>query len=264
MTTTTLKIVKYELNDVFRSKWIIIYALFFFLATDGLFRLGEDNAKVILSLTNIVLLLIPLMSVVFGVMYLYNAREYIEMMLSQPMHRSTIFIGLFAGLAVPLSLGFVAGVGIPFAIHGSADSGQIAILATLLISGVFLTLIFIALAFLISIVHEDKVKGLGVALFNWLLFSVIYDGLIFFIILWFGDYPLEKPTIALTLFNPIDLARILIMLEFDTAALMGYTGAVFEQFFGSALGIAISLISLIAWAVLPFFAGLRSFTRKDF
>jgi Cu-processing system permease protein len=258
------KIIKYELHDVVRSKWIILYALFFLLLTDGLFRFGGDSAKVILSLMNVVLLIIPLMSVVFGVMYLYNAREFIEMMLSQPINRQSLFGGLFAGLALPLCLGFVAGVGIPFFIHGLENESHPAILLMLLISGIFLTVIFINLAFLISLIHEDKVKGLGVAIFNWLLFSVIYDGVILFFTYFFAEYPLEKAVIGLTLFNPIDLARILIMLKFDVAALMGYTGAVFEQFFGSLAGILISFFSLAIWAIAPFLLGLRAFRCKDF
>lgn len=258
------KIIKYELHDVVRSKWIIIYTLFFFLVSEGLFRFGGSSAKVILSLMNVVLIVIPLMSIIFGVMYLYNAREFIEMMLSQPIDRRTLFNGLYAGLAAPLCLGFLAGAGTPFAIHGLESAAHWPILLILLISGVFLTLIFIGLAFLISIIHEDKVKGLGIAILNWLLFSIIYDGVILFIIYIFSDYPLEKPVIALTLFNPIDLARVLIMLKFDVAALMGYTGAVFERFFGSLLGSGLSLSALLLWTVLPFMLGLRKFQRKDF
>lgn len=259
-----VKITRYELNDVLRSKWVILYGLFFYLLTDILFRFGGSSSKVILSLMNVVLIIIPLMSVVFGVMYLYNAREFIEMMLSQPINRKSLFGGLFTGLALPLSLGFAAGVGIPFAIHGLENASHLGILIMLLISGIFLTIIFVNLAFLISIVHEDKIMGLGIALLNWLLFSVVYDGIVLLVTYLFADYPLEKAVIGLTILNPIDLARILIMLKFDIAALMGYTGAVFEQFFGSYLGLLISFVSLTVWAVVPFLLGLRAFSRKDF
>jgi hypothetical protein len=42
--------------------------------------------------------------------------------------------------------------------------------------------------------------------------------------------------IILSALNPIDLGRILFLMKFDIAALMGYTGAVFQRFFGSGLG----------------------------
>lgn len=256
------KIIEYELHDVIRSKWLVIYTVFFFLATDGLFRFGGSSSKVILSLINIVLIIIPLVSIIFGSMYSYNSREFVELLLAQPMNRKLLFTGMYAGLALPLSFGFVLGVGLPFAIHGFSD--QAGNLVILLLSGVFLTCIFVGLAFLITVVNEDKAKGLGIAICTWLLFAVIYDGIVLFVVLVFGDYPLEKAMITMSLFNPIDLARILVLLNFDVSALMGYTGAVFQKFFGSILGQTLSLVSLTTWVFMPVLFGMRSFARKDF
>jgi Cu-processing system permease protein len=53
-------------------------------------------------------------------------------------------------------------------------------------------------------------------------------------------------------------------MQFDFAALMGYTGAVFERFFGGPLGTIVSLTVLLTWAATPFYLGMRLFTRKDF
>ena len=107
-------------------------------------------------------------------------------------------------------------------------------------------------------------KGLGAAIVTYLLFSVIYDGAVLFAAYLFSDYPMEKPMIALSAFNPIDLARVLIMLKFDVAALMGYTGAVFERFFGGSGGIGISMVSLLLWATVPLWLGMRKFAKRDF
>jgi Cu-processing system permease protein len=93
---------------------------------------------------------------------------------------------------------------------------------------------------------------------------VLYDGLVLFVVAAFSDYPLETPMLVLTLLNPVDLARVLLLLTFDVAALMGYTGAVFERFFGSGLGVLAALAALLGWTALPFVAGLRGFSRKDF
>lgn len=262
--TTAIKIIKYELNDIIRGKWMFFYGLFFLLITDALFRFGGGSAKVILSLMNVVLLIIPLMSIIFGLMYLYNSREFIELMLSQPIQRRELFGGLYAGLALPLCLGFAGGVAIPFAINGVTDPAHITTLTTLLASGVFLTLIFLGLAFMIAIHFEDRAKGLGTAILSYLLFSVVYDGVVLLAAFMFSDYPLEKPMIALSALNPIDLARMLILLQFDVAALMGYTGAVFERFFGGSLGIVVSMASLLLWALIPLWLGMQKFMKKDF
>ncbi len=261
---TTAKIIKYEINDILRTKWIALYGIFFLLLTDALFRFGGSSGKVILSLMNVVLLIIPLMGILFGVMYLYNAREFIEMMLSQPIKRQSLYRGLYAGLALPLSLAYIAGTGIPFLIHGVEDPAHVSTFLFLLISGVFLTLIFLGLAFLIATYFDDRVKGLGAALITYLFFTIIYDGLVLFAAFLFSDYPMEKPMIAMSTLNPIDLARVLILLKFDVAALMGYTGAVFERFFGGIMGISVSMLTLFVWAIAPLWLGLKLFNKKDF
>ena len=46
----------------------------------------------------------------------------------------------------------------------------------LLLAGTLLTLVFTALAFLVSVRVDDRARGLGVAILVWLGFSVLYDG----------------------------------------------------------------------------------------
>jgi len=109
-----------------------------------------------------------------------------------------------------------------------------------MISGCLLTLSFISLAFLTSTITRDKAKGIGLALMLWFYFSIIFDGLVLLFLTLFADYPLEKAMIVLTALNPIDLARILILLQLDISALMGYTGALYQQFFESGIGMMLN------------------------
>ena len=94
--------------------------------------------------------------------------------------------------------------------------------------------------------------------------AILYDGAILGVVTAFSDYPLERPLLGLTLLNPIDLGRVLLLLHFDTAALMGYTGAVFERFFGTALGTIVAVGALLLWTALPWVLSLRRFRTKDF
>lgn len=257
-----LKIFKYELNNVIRSRWVIFYSIFFLAVSYALFSFTGDSSKAILSLMDITIIIIPLVSVIFGTIYLYNSREFIEMMLCQPIDRRSLFFGVYLGTAFPLAGAFALGTILPFIFFGSLN--QLGLLLLLLIIGVTLTFIFLSISFLISVRNDDKVKGLGFSILVWLFLSIIYDGIILFITYYFQDYPLEKPVLFLSLLNPVDLGRIIFLLKFDISALMGYTGAVFQKFFGTDSGTGISSLFLILWIFVPLFLSLYSFKRKDF
>ena len=260
----TVKIVQYVLRDVTRGRWLVGYAAFFLLLTEALIRFGGGGAQALLSIANVTLLATPLVGIVFGTMYLYNAREFNELLLAQPVNRRQLFAGLYLGLALPLVLAFVAGVGLPVLVHGVTQAGDRVTLAVLLAMGTGLTLVFLAIAFVIAMWTEDRVRGLGAALATWLVSTVLYDGAVLLVATMFADYPLERPMLALMLLNPVDLARVVLLLQFDVAALMGYTGAVFGRFFGGSGGIAIAGVALSLWIALPAALGLRLFRRKDF
>src|SRR4029078_5148069 len=164
-------------------------------------------ARAALSLMNIVLLLIPLVSIVFGTIYLYNAREFIEVRCAQPVHRRQLFAGQYLGLALPLAAAFLTGLGIAVGLHAGEDDGRFATLIVVATCGVVLTFIFTAFAALIAARIDDKVKGIGGAIGLWLACTVVYDGLVMLGLMTFADYPLERPALALMIANPIDLAR---------------------------------------------------------
>ena len=79
----------------------------------GFITIHGGDANTLLSLANVVLFVVPLMTLVYGTIY-YNSREFVELLLAQPLKRRTVFAGLYLGLAVPLTVAFVAGVSIPF------------------------------------------------------------------------------------------------------------------------------------------------------
>ncbi|MGD8276614.1 MAG: ABC transporter permease subunit [Gemmatimonadota bacterium] len=262
--TTTAKVLKYELRDVARSRAVLVYALFFLAASDLLFRFSGTSAKALLSLANVTLIVVPLVSVVLGTMFLYNAREFNELLLSQPVGRRQLYGGLYMGLALPLALGFLAGTALPVLLHGVDEPRHFVALAMLCVAGLLLTGIFVALAFVVALAIEDRVRGMGIALLVWLFLAVVWDGLVMLGANIFYAYPLEKPLLALMVLNPVDLARVTLMLNFDISALMGYTGAVFRDFFGNTGGLAVALTALGSWLVVPLLIGFRLFGRKDF
>jgi Cu-processing system permease protein len=252
----------YQAGDVLRNRWVLGYGLFLLAVTEALFRFGADGDQALLSLVDVVLGIVPLVTLVFGTLYVYRSREFVEVTLAQPVRRSSVFLGLYAGLTVPLATLFVLGVGIPAVVHGTPESAGT--LAVLLLVGVLLTLIFGGIALLIATRAEDALRGLGAAVAVWLLSAVLYDGLVLLAASVFADHAIERPLLAAMVANPVDLARVVLLLHFDIAALLGYTGAIFRQFFGSAAGTGIALGALLVWTAGPALLAMRAFRRKDF
>ncbi len=261
---TAMTVLRYELQDLRRSRWVMGYALCLLLLTEALLRFGGGGPRAVLSLMNVVLGVVPLVGIVFGTLYLYGSRSFIQLLLAQPVGRGELFAGLYAGLTLPLAAGFLLGVGLPFLWDGGGEGSLAGPLTMLLGAGLLLTLVFTALAMLVSLLVNDRAKGLGLAILLWLVATALYDALIVLVATTLSDYPLELPLIGLTILNPIDLARVAMLLRLDTAALMGYTGAVFERFFGSPLGVGLSAGALILWWAGPLVAARRRFCRKDF
>ncbi|MBI2967299.1 MAG: ABC transporter permease subunit [Bacteroidetes bacterium] len=259
-----LKIFKYSFYDVLRSRWTIIYFLFFFISTLSLLYLSNNLSKAITSLMNIILTIIPLISMIFGVMHYYNSRDFIDLLLSQPVKRKEVFIGQYLGLSISLAAGFLLGILIPFLFYGLSVSVDVWNFAVLAAAGVFLTFIFVALSFFISLLNDDKIKGFGIAILTWLYLAVLYDGMILLVFVSFNEYPLETPALIFTLLNPIDLSRVMVLLQLDISALMGYTGAVFNKFFGTTGGMVLSMASMLIWIILLLIGINKVSSKKDF
>lgn len=253
-----LKIAKYVLYDILRNRIVLGYAAFLFVAAITFFNLEGDGTKSIMSLLNIVLIMAPLVSVIFSTIHFYNSYEFIELLVAQPVSRRTILGAEYAGVGGALVAAFLFGIGLPVMVFAPDSRGF-----TLLATGVLLTLVFVSLAFLAAVLTRDKARGIGLSLLLWFCFSILYDGLVLVLLFAFSDYPLEKPTLVLTFLNPVDLSRILMLLQLDVSALMGYTGAVFNEFLGSTAGVALAYACLGLWVVLPMVWAERVFRKKD-
>jgi Cu-processing system permease protein len=252
------KIQKYIVSDILRNRIMMIYTLLLAALSWSVFALEDDSSKGVLTLLNIVLLTTPLVCIIFSTIYLYNSAEFIELLLSQPIRRKKIWTGLFLGLFFSLALAFLIGAGIPILLFAA---GHIAVI--LIAMGILITAVFVAIGFLCYIMALDKARGIGFSILLWLFFSLLFDGLVLFLLFQFADYPIEKAMIGVSALNPIDLARIFIILQMDVSAMLGYTGAIFKEFFGTQGGAIFGFGLLCLWAVIPYLLSLRLFVRKD-
>lgn len=252
------KIIKYILLDIVKNKIVVAYTVFLLAITLSVFSLEDNPQKGMLTLLNLVLFIVPLVSIIFSTIYIYNSSEFIELLISQPVRRSSIWLSMFAGLSCALSFAFLVGVGLPLVLFDRSDVSLI-----IVGMGVFISVIFVVLAMVAVVNTKDKAKGIGVTILLWIYFSLLFDGLVLFLLFQFADYPLEKAMVGISALNPIDLARILILLKLDISAMMGYTGAIFKDFFGTSVGMVLSVTVMCLWVLLPLLYSLRKFNRKD-
>lgn len=252
------KIARFILFDILKNKIVILYTILLFIISWSVLGLDNNYTKATLSLLNVVLLVVPLVSIIFSTIYVYNSSQFIELLLSQPVPRAKVWFNLFLGLSTALIFAFLIGCGIPILLYSSIETG-----ASLLITGIFLSIIFTSLAMLAAITSRDRAKGIGVSIFIWMFFAIIYDGILLVLMFQFADYPIEGIMATVAAINPIGLSRIFVLLQLDVAAMLGQAGAIFRMVFGSGGGMVISIIILAIWTMVPFLWSLIMFNKKD-
>jgi len=241
------RIIKIILTDILKNKIVLAYTLILAILSWSSFTMEDNSSKGLLTILNVILFTVPLVSILFATIYLYNSSEFIELLLSQPIKRVKIWMSLFFGLSSSMVVAFFIGAGIPLLIYSPDSVGFMMILI-----GCIISVVFVALAFLSSILTRDKAKGIGIAIMTWLYFALLFDGMVLFLLFQLSEYPIENAMVAVTALSPIDLARIQILLHLDVSAMMGYTGAIFKDFFGTTSGLIVSFLLLCLWAIIPF------------
>ncbi len=181
------KIIKYVIIDILRNKIMLTYTAFLLVISLTIFNLEDNSSKGLLSLLNIILIIVPLVSMLFSAIYVYNSAEFVELLVSQPLKRRSIWLSLFTGLSCSMAVAFFIGAGIPILLYEATATGFM-----MLATGLLLSVIFVSIAMFATVKTRDKARGIGVTILLWLYFALIFDGLLLFILFQFADYPLEK------------------------------------------------------------------------
>lgn len=251
-------------REAMRGRWLLGLAAALALAGELLIRFGGGGPTTVVSLLDIALIVTPLAALVVGTMQVHNARDVTELFLAQPIARNRLFAALYLGTALPLATALVTGLLAPFAWHGLFATPVAGMLLAL--GGVTcgLTLIGTALAFVIALKADDRVRALGIALGGWLFGAVLWDGVVLLLTMILNRDKVDAALLTALALNPIDVSRVLLLLNTDAAALFGYTGAVVQHTLGTAGGHAVLLTALAAWLALPLWFAARTFRTKDF
>jgi ABC-type transport system involved in multi-copper enzyme maturation permease subunit len=252
-----------ELTLAVRSRWTQIFAAVFAalslaVASSGYILSGgsgvQDFARTAASLVALVLLLVPLTSLVIGVLALSPDRGSAELLFSQPVSRQTILfgrlLGLFAALAAAQAVG-LGGAGIViFWRSGQLGAGAYGFL---FVASLALTAIFLGLAAaLASGAVGRRTRTLAIALIVWFAAVVLFDVAALGAAMLLPSGSASRVLVAATLVNPVDAVRTGTLLAIEGTAAFGAASlALLRATRGPAGAGVLVALSVLLWIVVP-------------
>jgi Cu-processing system permease protein len=252
-----------ELTLAVRSRWTQIFAAVFAalslaVAFSGYILSGgggfQDFARTAASLVQLVLLLVPLTSLVIGVLALSPDRGAAELLFSQPVSRRTVLLGrllgLFAALAAAQAVGLGAAGIVIFSRSGQLGAGAYGLLFA---ASLALTAIFLGVAAAIAAgAVGRRARSLALALIVWFSAVVLFDVAALGAATLLRSGNASKLLIAATLVNPVDAVRTGTLLAIEGSTAFGAASlALLRATHGAAGTQALVALSVLLWIALP-------------
>ncbi len=260
MNQSSFKVFKYELLNTVRNRWLAVCSVLVFFVTVGFIKVSGDFDKALLSMTSLSVVGVPLVTVLFSSLYWYYNDRFTQLLLTLPVKRQTLYVARYLSHVGALALCWVGGVTLGFLVylHFSAGIVLLSVLVCVLVC------VFVAITMAVCAKVSDRMKGMGLLFGLWLYFALIHDGLILLILFALRDYPLDSVSGALGVLNPIGLARVVSLMHYESAMLLGHAGALVRNLLTSSTGLVIALAVGLVWVIVPAVIGLRIFQKKDF
>lgn len=264
-----------ELRDGLRNRWIaaaiiVLGGLALALSLLGSAPTGSIKASTldisVISLASLSVYLIPLIALMLSFDALVGEFERGTMMLllTYPVTRWQVIIGKFLGHVMILFIAILVGYGgavlIMTILTGSSLDGWQAY-AMMMLSSLALGAVFIALGYLVSVLVKERATAAGTAIGLWLVFVVLYDLLLFAVLLIDKEQVINQQVFsALMLISPTDTYRILNLSMFDgVSQAAGIAGVASEA---GMSGVLLSSV-LMVWIITPLVATLLVFQRRE-
>jgi Cu-processing system permease protein len=257
-----------------RNRWVVSFAVLFAgltlaIAYFGMVTSGyagfQDFTRTSASLVNAGGFLIPLFALILGVFSFVTHPEYLELLVTQPVSRFRVLLGRYLGLSLAVLGAAALGFGLPGAVIAIA-AGTEGALRYLAVIGYLslLALVFTGLAVLVTLLVRRRQIALGVALGVWIFYELIYGVIMLATTLYLPAKVLKTTLLVGLLGNPVDLARVLSLLQVGGPHLFGPAGATLVKLTGSVgVATAVGLVGLVLWVVVPLLVAVRVFKRQN-
>lgn len=257
-----------------RNRWVVSFAVLFAgltlaIAYFGMVTSGyagfQDFTRTAASLVNVGGFLIPLFALVLGVFSFLAHPEYLELLVTQPVSRSRVLLGRYLGLSLTVLGAAALGFGLPgvmIAVAAGTEGAQRYLAVIVYLS--LLAVAFTGIALLVVLLARRRQIALGIALGVWIFFELVYGVIMLASTLYLPAKVLKTTLLVGLLGNPVDLARVLSLLQVGGPHLFGPAGATLIKLTGSAgVATAFGLAGLLLWVVLPLFVAVKLFKRQN-
>ena len=271
-----LLVARQELLLAARSRWTQIFAAVFAVLALGVSGSGyilsggygfQDFARTSASLVQLVVLVVPLASLLMGVLALAPERGTAELLFSQPISRRAILVGKLLGLFTALAAAELVGFGLAGAVVFSTMGDEGAGGYALLVLGSFLiTAAFLAIAAHIAAgaVGRKRTRALALALVVWFVAVILLDLVALGVASLLPSTAASRLLIVSVMANPAGAVRTGALLGIEGTAAFGSASLAFLRFTGGPARAAVMLaLSVVAWIVLPTVAAARRLSRVD-
>ncbi len=266
-------LVKKELFDALRNRWLILYAVIYavlglslsYFSSLGLGYLGfRAFGRVSAALINMTLYLVPLMAMSLAGLSIIGERERgtLEIILSQPLSKAEVLLSKYIGITVSVALATALGYGAAaWYLWAILSSGDLIIYLQIMATCILLAATLTGLGLLISTLSRSRFEALGIILMTWLSLLVIYDLILMGAAI--GAQLKWEQIFTLLAINPVESARLLMVYALDPSLLvLGPTSAYIAKNIGETLPTLLTS-SLIAWTAATLAATLTLFKRQD-
>lgn len=263
----------FELRGVARTRWVLIGAGVFAAAAVGatvaglrsFASLGLAGAGAATDgLVQVALLLPPLLGLLLGAGSLARDRErgLLAMFASQPVSRTVLPIAAFLGgvVAVWAVVAFGLGAG-GLLIATVATLSDLLALATVVLVALTVTASSVAIGVAIAALASTHQQATAAAAAMWLLLALGLDLLLAGVAPGLRLGP--SGLLAAVLVNPIEAARVLVLLLLEGTGALGPFGAYLTDRVGRTGAITLLASSLLAWIVGPLLLAVIATRRRD-
>ncbi len=257
-----------------RNRWVISFAGLFAITTTVIAYFGmvtsgyagfQDFIRTAASLANLAGFLIPLFALLLGVFSFLSDREYLEILVTQPISRSRVLLGKICGLSLTVVAASALGFGLPGVVIAIVigTEGALGYLLVVVYS-TLLAVVFVGLSVLIALAAKRRQIALGIAVGVWIFYELVYGMLMLGTTLYLPARILKTSLLVGLFGNPVDIARVLSLLQVGGPHLFGPAGATLLKLTGSqTMATLIGLVGLAGWIVVPILLSMRIFAKQD-